>query len=79
MAAKKTLADYEKEFPKGKTVRFSPGRGAAEVTAEIVGVRQAGQPGTKGHSVFIDTIERRGGKLKPLERSARPGTCTLVG
>ncbi|PZP71784.1 hypothetical protein [Methylorubrum populi] len=76
---KKSLEDIKKEFPVGKKVRFSPGRGAPEVTAEITGVRQAGQPGTRGHSVFIDTVENRGEKLKPLERSVRPGTCTLVG
>ncbi|GBU16892.1 MULTISPECIES: hypothetical protein [Methylobacterium] len=75
---KKTLADFEKEFPVGKKVRFSPGRGAADVTAEITGVRQAGTPGTRGYSVFIDTVEHREGGLKPLNRSARPGTCTLV-
>lgn len=74
---KKTLEQIRTELPLGKVVEFSPGRGAPKVRAVITGHRQAGEPGTKGHSVFVETHEDRG-KLKGRDRSVRAGTCTLV-
>lgn len=76
--AKQDLEKIKTDFPTGREVRFSPGRGAAEVTAEVTGYRQAGTAGTRGHSIFLETRENRGEGLKPKERSVRPGTCTLV-
>lgn len=73
--AKQNLAEIQKQFPKGSKVAFTPGRSDSEVTAVVTGYRQAGVPGTRGHSIFIETKEERGGNLKPKERSIRPGTC----
>ncbi len=76
--AKLTLEEAQKRYPVGTKVSFVPGKTSpTRVTAEVTGVRQAGQPGTKGFSIFVDTREDLGeGKAK--ERSVRPATLTAA-
>ena len=74
---KTTLEDIQSRFPVGRMIEFDAGRGAT-VRAKVTGHRESGVKGERGYSLFIDTVEDRGDKLKPIKRSARPGTCVLV-
>ncbi|MEH3064935.1 MAG: hypothetical protein PGN33_20075 [Methylobacterium radiotolerans] len=72
--AKYTLDEVKKAHPVGSKVSIKAGRkDPSSRMVEVKGVREAGVQGTKGHSVWIDTVEKLDGG-KEITRSIRPGS-----
>ncbi|QEE37907.1 MULTISPECIES: hypothetical protein [unclassified Methylobacterium] len=76
--AKYTLDEVTKAYPAGSKVTIKAGRkDPSSRVVEVKGVREAGVAGTKGHSIWIDTVEKLDGG-KEVTRSIRPGSVATA-
>ena len=66
------IDDLKTRFPPGQAVVIENPRATAPIRAEVVEVRYAGTPGSRGHSLFVYCREDRGPNFKPRERAVRP-------
>lgn len=78
IVAKYTLEDVTKAHPVGSKVSIKAGRkDPSNTVVEVKGVREAGVVGTKGHSIWIDTVQKLEGG-KEITRSIRPGSVAVA-
>lgn len=72
------LDDLRSRFPVGTDVVIDNPRATGPVKARVTAINHSGEPGTRGHSLFIVTEEDRGEGLKPRLRRVRPAHCKVA-